>query len=132
MKKTFVFLTLLLFLTACPSHAQSAATSEAQIPVVGYASKDATVQSFTMTAKNWEFDPSTITVNKGDIVDITLTSADVDHGFFIPDLNVEQKVKAGETVNFRFVASKQGTFTFHCDVYCGAGHREMEGQLIVN
>lgn len=90
-----------------------------------------TVKEFTMTAKNWAFEPSTITVNKGDKVRIKITSVDVEHGFALPDFNVDVDLQPGQTQTVEFVADKTGTFSFRCSIPCGEGHREMRGVLIV-
>ncbi len=90
-----------------------------------------TTKSFSMTAKNWEFSPSTITVKKGDKVKLTIKSVDVDHGFSLPDFGVNVKLEPGKTVTTEFVADKQGTFQYRCSVQCGSGHKEMTGTLIV-
>lgn len=89
------------------------------------------VKEFTMTAKNWEFSPSTITVNKGDTVKLHIKSIDVTHGFGLPDFGINENLAPGKTVDVEFVADKAGTFTFVCTVYCGSGHGGMKGQLIV-
>ena len=136
-----VILTILtlFLLAACSS--QSNGTSRT---TTSYAVKDVTneaapvpansnpAKEFTMTAKNWEFNPSAITVNQGDTVRITIKSIDVDHGLAIPDFNVNVKLKPGDIKTVEFVADKKGEFRFYCNVYCGPGHREMEGTLIVS
>lgn len=84
-----------------------------------------------MTAKNWEFEPSQITVNKGDTVKLTIKSIDVKHGFSIPEFNVNTNLNTGQETIVEFKANKSGTFTFFCSVYCGSGHSDMKGTLIV-
>ncbi|HXD51403.1 MAG TPA: cytochrome c oxidase subunit II, partial [Burkholderiales bacterium] len=37
----------------------------------------------------------------------------------------------GKTTRLRLVPDKTGTFVFLCDVFCGTGHEEMNGKLIV-
>lgn len=90
-----------------------------------------TVKSFTVTASKWEFDPHTIGVRFGDTVRLTIESKDVIHGIAIPDFNVNQTIKPGETAIVEFVADKKGSFTFSCSVFCGSGHGDMKGTLIV-
>lgn len=89
------------------------------------------VKEFTMTAKKWEFSPSTITVKKGDAVKLSITSIDVAHGFGLNDFGIKERLEPGKTTNIEFVADKTGTFTFFCSVFCGDGHGEMTGTLIV-
>ncbi|MDO8642443.1 MAG: cupredoxin domain-containing protein [Candidatus Woesearchaeota archaeon] len=110
-------------------------TPETDIPSeepVSVSASTATVREITMTAKNWEFDPSTIEVNKGDRVVLTITSVDVKHGFSIDDFGVAITLEPGKIVTTEFVADKAGTFDFYCSVYCGSGHRDMVGKLVVN
>ena len=89
------------------------------------------VKEFTMTAKNWDFSPSTIMVHQGDTVKLHIKSIDVPHGFILPDFGINQDLPPGKTVDVEFVADKAGTFPFRCSVFCGSGHREMIGQLVV-
>jgi cytochrome c oxidase subunit II len=89
-------------------------------------------KEFTIAMTQFDFSPSTITVNKGDTVKINVTSSDVGHGFSLPEFGVDLKPAVGETATAEFVADKTGTFTFRCNVFCGSGHQGMKGTLIVN
>ena len=88
-------------------------------------------KDFVIKAKQWEFKPSVITVNEGDMVRLLITSEDVTHGFRLPEFGVSEILKSGQTVNIEFIADKKGTFSFFCTVSCGAGHFDMKGTLIV-
>lgn len=92
---------------------------------------EAEVKEFNITAKKWEFDPGTITVNKGDTVKLHIKSIDVSHGFGLSAFGINEQLDPGETVDIEFTADKTGTFTFACSVFCGSGHSGMKGQLIV-
>lgn len=89
------------------------------------------IKEFTMTARQWKFDPETITVNEGDTVKLQITSVDVTHGFALSEFGINEFLEPGKTVNIEFIADKKGTFTFFCSVFCGSGHSEMKGTLIV-
>ncbi len=89
------------------------------------------VKSFNITAKQWDFVPSTITVNKGDTVKLSITSADVTHGFRLAAFGVNENLSPGSTVHVEFVADKVGNHSFICSVFCGHGHSVMSGTLIV-
>ena len=90
-----------------------------------------TTKEITLTAQSFEFIPSTVTVKEGETVRLKIKSIDVTHGFSIPEFNVNSTLKAGEETVVEFVASKKGTFTFFCSVYCGYGHADMQGTLLV-
>ena len=99
-------------------------TTPTNSPIVG------DVKEFTMTAKKFDFSPASITVKVGDKVKLTINNLDVPHGFAIDELGLKQDLPVG-TSTVEFTASKKGTFRFYCSLFCGTGHREMEGQLIV-
>ena len=89
------------------------------------------VKEFEITAKQWEFVPNIIRVNQGDTVKLTITGADVTHGFNLPDFGVNARLNPGKPVIVEFIADKKGAFPFACNVPCGRGHGGMSGTLIV-
>ncbi len=88
-------------------------------------------KEFTLTAKQWSFSPGTITVNKGDKVILHIKSVDVTHGFELDAFGVSKTLSPGKTADVQFTADKTGTFSFFCNVFCGSGHGNMKGTLIV-
>lgn len=89
------------------------------------------LKEFDVEAKQFVFNPGTITVEKGDLVRLHITSDGVNHGIAIPDFGVSQQLPAGERITVEFTADKAGEFTFFCNVFCGSGHKSMTGTLIV-
>ena len=89
------------------------------------------VKEFKITARQWEFEPSIIEVNKGDTVKLSVESIDVKHSFSLFQFGVNEILNPGKTVEFEFVADKTGEFSFFCSVPCGKGHGNMNGKLIV-
>ncbi len=89
------------------------------------------VKSFNITAKQWDFVPSTVTVNKGDTVRMTFTSTDVTHGVSLAAFGVNENLVPGKSVTVEFVADKAGNHSFICNVFCGSGHSHMSGTLVV-
>lgn len=81
--------------------------------------------------KRYEFVPNVIKVRAGDTVRLTVTSEEVAHGFFLPTFGVNLKTAPGESITTTFVADKEGSYPFRCNVYCGEGHASMEGLFIV-
>jgi len=84
-----------------------------------------------VTARRFDFAPATITVQKGQPVRLVITSADVDHGFAIKEFKISEKIGAKETRIIEFTPDRAGRFRFYCTVYCGDGHEEMVGELVV-
>src|SRR5262245_47653428 len=84
-----------------------------------------------MTAKKFEYTPSTITLKKGVPVILEITALDRDHGFKIPELGFRADLKSGQVTRVHIVPDRTGTFEFRCDVFCGSGHEDMSGEIVV-
>lgn len=89
------------------------------------------VKTFAITAKQWDFVPNEVVVNKWDTVKLEITSTDVEHGINIPEYNISKTLSPWQKTVIEFVADKEGTFSFFCNVFCGTGHRDMKWTLIV-
>ncbi len=78
-----------------------------------------------ITAKRYSFDPSEITVKKGEPVVLVLRSMDVTHGFTIPDLKVRVEIHKGRTTKVALQPETAGNFEARCSYFCGVGHGSM-------
>ena len=85
----------------------------------------------SITAHQWSYSPDTITLQEGVAVTLDLVSEDVHHGFNLPDFDLRADVLPVMHTLVRLVPNKKGTFTFLCDYYCGSGHEDMNGMLVV-
>lgn len=81
--------------------------------------------------KNWEFTPMTVTVRKGENVQLQLIGDEGIHGFAVPDLGLNVRLEAGKTVTVDLDTSVAGTFEGFCSIPCGPGHKEMKVTIIV-
>lgn len=84
-----------------------------------------------MTAKKYEFNPSTIRVKTGEHVKLVITALDKEHGFKLEALHINEKLPKREPVTVEFTAPQPGTYPFECSHFCGLGHGKMKGELIV-
>ena len=84
-----------------------------------------------ITAKKFEYSPSSIKIKKGIPVIFELTSLDTRHGFNCPKLGVRTDIEPGRVSRVRILAQKAGVYGFHCDIFCGDGHEDMYGKIIV-
>ena len=85
-----------------------------------------------ISAKRFEFTPAEVHVKKGETVVLELTSLDRVHGFNLPAFKVRKDIAPKEATRVTLTPDKEGTFPFHCDVFCGDGHEDMTGTLIVD
>lgn len=84
-----------------------------------------------IVAQRFSYTPSDIVVKKGQPVVLELTSLDFVHGFKIPDLDLRADIPPGKVTRVRITPRTVGVYDFLCDNFCGAGHEEMSGRIIV-
>jgi cytochrome c oxidase subunit 2 len=88
-------------------------------------------QVIQIVAKKFEYEPSEITVHRGQPVVLKLSTRDRSHGFNLPDLHVRTDIQPGKVTEVEFTPQKTGEFDFYCDIFCGSGHPDMDGKLKV-
>ena len=84
-----------------------------------------------VVAKKFEFVPGEIRVGRGEAVALRFTAPEVPMGFNLADFNLRADIVPGKVTTVQLTADKTGTFTFLCDVFCGTGHEDMSGTLVV-
>jgi cytochrome c oxidase subunit 2 len=89
------------------------------------------VRTVKITAQRFKYTPDEITLKKGVPVVLELTSLDRTHGFSCPDLGIRADVVPGKPARISLTPDKTGRFLFHCDIFCGSGHEDMAGTIVV-
>ena len=84
-----------------------------------------------VVAKRFDYTPNVIKLKKGVPVVLELTTKDVVMGFSVPDFHARADILPDKVARLRIVPDKTGTFTFVCDIFCGTGHEDMEGTIVV-
>ena len=67
----------------------------------------------------------TLVLPLGEKVLFTITSSDVDHGFWIPAYMIQIEALPHIVNHLEFVAEKLGTFPGRCNILCGRDHSQM-------
>lgn len=99
--------------------------------IAGFAAAKPKPRAIRVVAKKFEFVPAVIRVKRGETVTLHLTAPEVPMGINFADFNVRADIVPGKTASLELTADKTGTFTFLCDVFCGSGHEDMSGMLVV-
>ena len=84
-----------------------------------------------VVARKFEFVPREIRVKHGETVVLQFTAPEVLMGFSLPDFGLRADIVPGKVATLRLTPDKTGEFEFLCDVFCGSGHEEMSGTLVV-
>ncbi len=98
-------------------------------------SESSSVQAETriinIEASNWTFTPASITVKKGEKVQLKITNVSGVHGLLVQDLGIDLKLAEGATGTVDLPTDKTGTFSFRCNTLCGEGHKDMTGTITI-
>ena len=117
--------TALLLGAAAMSHQQDPAAASA--PFI-----QGEPRTIEVVAKRFAFEPARIEVTEGEKVKLVVKSADGVHGIEIKKFKVNKRVpRGGDAVTIEFVANAAGEFPILCSEYCGDGHEDMKGMLVV-
>ena len=83
----------------------------------------------------WDFQATPVSndfeVKQGHELTLLLTAADTVHGFSLAGYDIEAVINPGKVTPITFVPDKVGEFRFECTSFCGEGHDDMHGNLIV-
>jgi cytochrome c oxidase subunit II len=94
----------------------------------------------SVTAKKWQWEfeypdgmrslnELHVPVNQN--VRIILTSLDVIHSFYVPAFRVKKDAVPGRYTELWFNSMDPGTYQLFCAEYCGKGHSDMLGKIVV-
>lgn len=84
-----------------------------------------------VSAHMWAFDPAEIVIPVGSTVEFYLTSTDVVHGFNIDGKGVNLMAVPGGVNRITVPFNSIGTYRIVCHEFCGIGHQNMMGKIIV-
>lgn len=88
------------------------------------------VDGIFRTTDDYQIDNNVhVPVNK--VIHIILSSQDVIHSFFVPNLRLKQDAIPGREITVWFEATKTGKYEIPCAELCGFGHSGMLGYLFV-
>jgi cytochrome c oxidase subunit 2 len=84
-----------------------------------------------VVAKKFVFVPNEIRLKRDETVRLSFTAPEVPMGANFPDFGVRTDIVPGQPAQLQLTADKAGRFTFLCDVFCGTGHEDMSGTVVV-
>jgi heme/copper-type cytochrome/quinol oxidase subunit 2 len=87
------------------------------------------LRNFIITGTGGKFSPNTIVINQGDVINLTLVSADATYNIFFPDFGVTLTVPKGSAGSAQFQPPNYGQYQFYCKDVCASSP---VGILIVN
>ena len=88
-------------------------------------------QHVKVVMKKYSIEPSVIRLKAGESVALEVSTADVQHGFDVPDLGIKESVQPGRPAMIRFTPKGKGEYRVTCGIICGPHHEEMTAKLMV-
>lgn len=86
---------------------------------------------FNYTYTDYNLSSSTLYLPINQPVEFKVTSEDVQHSFWIPELGVKADAVPGETNTFTVTPNKAGNYTVRCMELCGVLHAYMNTPVVV-
>ncbi len=84
-----------------------------------------------VTMRRYAIEPNVIRLKVNQPVRFEVFSADVQHGFYVPALNIRESVQPGKPAIFEFTPDRAGVYEMKCSILCGPGHDSMVGKIVV-
>jgi cytochrome c oxidase subunit II len=81
--------------------------------------------------KKYSIEPSVIHVKAGQTTELEVSSADVQHGFDVPELGIKEPVRVGQPAVITLKSPAKGEYKVVCGIICGPHHEDMVAKLVV-
>jgi len=94
-------------------------------------SKSRPAEHIKVVMKKYSIQPDVIKVKSGEVVELEVSTLDVQHGFDIADLGIKEPVQFGKPAIFTFKAPAKGEYQVTCGIICGPHHEDMKAKLVV-
>jgi cytochrome c oxidase subunit II len=98
----------------------------------GFAQGASEPRVIELTARRFAYEPNEIALKAGERVVIAIRSLDFMHGMNLPDLGMRLDLVPGRVTRLELHPKAPGVIDFVCDNFCGDGHENMHGRLIVS
>jgi cytochrome c oxidase subunit II len=84
-----------------------------------------------VTMRRFAIEPEVIRVKQGEDVVLVVSTRDVQHGFAVEDMGINEPIQPGKPARIHLDTSKKGEFRVACSIICGPGHNDMTGKIVV-
>jgi cytochrome c oxidase subunit II len=84
-----------------------------------------------VTMRRYAIEPAEIRVKQGDRAELEVSTKDVQHGFSVPELGINEPIVPGRPAKIRLDTSKKGEFKVACSILCGPRHDDMHARIVI-
>ena len=76
-------------------------------------------------------EPAVIHVKQSANVVLDVSTQDVQHGFQVPELGINEPIQPGRPAEIPLETSRKGEFKVECSIICGPGHDDMQAKIVI-
>jgi cytochrome c oxidase subunit 2 len=91
----------------------------------------AAAERIQIVMKKYTIEPAVIHVKAGQVTELDVSAADVQHGFDVPGLGIKEPVRPGQPVVITLKNPPKGEYRVVCGIICGPHHDDMMAKLVV-
>jgi len=84
-----------------------------------------------VTMRKYAIVPSLIRAKKGENLVLLVSTEDVQHGFAVEQLDINEPVQPGRPAEIAIDTRNRGEFRVACSIICGPGHDRMQAKIVV-
>jgi cytochrome c oxidase subunit 2 len=88
-------------------------------------------QHIQVVMKKYSIEPAVIHVKAAQVTELEVSTADVQHGFDVPDLHIKEPVRSGQPAVITLNHPPKGEYKVVCGIICGPHHEDMVAKLVV-
>jgi len=92
---------------------------------------EANAERIKVVMKKYTIEPAVIHVKAGQTTELEVSSADVQHGFDVPQLGIKEPVRVGQPAVITLRSPAKGEYKVVCGIICGPHHEDMVAKLVV-
>jgi cytochrome c oxidase subunit 2 len=89
-------------------------------------------QRIQVVMRKYAIEPAVIHVKAGQVTELDVSSADVQHGFDVPGLGIKEPVRSGQPAVITLKNPPKGEYKVVCGIICGPHHEDMVAKLVVD
>jgi cytochrome c oxidase subunit II len=84
-----------------------------------------------ISMRKFAIEPAVIRIRRGEKVVLDVSTTDVQHGFEVAQLGINEPIQPGRPAEIALDTSKKGEYKVDCSIICGPGHANMSARLII-
>jgi cytochrome c oxidase subunit II len=84
-----------------------------------------------VTMRKYSIAPFLIRAKKGENLVLLVSTEDVQHGFAVEQLDINEPVQPGRPAEIAIDTRNRGEFRVACSIICGPGHDRMQAKIVV-